>query len=193
MQTGSELSARKVFHLKTRNFLKSLPAPSPPCCMLPTLPLGSHWMFDVGCWMLDVPLRPKTLAHASALGPPASDLSPLPSAFQPIPSCSTGVRLWTAPHRNSRKINRSRAESCPVVDGRSARPNLRRSVFGVGCSMFPTFWTGSRYNPWSPLSNPPETRIGIPCRCVYHGALSLSEKTFSRNNLTGLGIVWIIS
>ena len=46
-----------------------------------------------------------------------------------------------------------------------------------------------RYAPWYRLSNPPEHRIGIPRRCVNEVHLSI---VFPRNNLTELGIVWII-
>ena len=42
----------------------------------------------------------------------------------------------------------------------------------IGCSGFPS--RAPRYLPRCPLSNPPEYRIGIPCRCVRTAGLSLS-------------------
>ena len=51
------------------------------------------------------------------------------------------------------------------------------SAFDVGFSTSPGSRGLPRYLPWFPLSNPPEYRIGIPCRCFRSIGLSLSFKS----------------
>jgi hypothetical protein len=89
------------------------------------------------------------------------------------------------------------------LDSRLALPQssadfLRCSALDVGCSMFPGM-KGPRYLPWFPLSNPPEYRIGSPCRCndgvrltiVMQSSQELLKKQFDRigNRMDHLMIV----
>jgi len=105
-------------------------------------------------------------------------LWPLDLGLRTLDFECVALRSCRVVRRNTHKINHSRAHSCPVVGCGTARPNIRRSAFGVGCSMFRGSGKGPRYIPWRPISNPPESRIGIPCRCLPNGGLSIVCEDF---------------
>ena len=141
-------------------------------------------------WKPPQKLKRKSFCRSSCQAIPAYSAGVYASRFGPssarlcVLCCSFPIRVYPCksvveiPKKKQKLPN----EPILVTETRgtqsSGRISIRCSVLAVRCSQFPN--RNSRYFPWFALSNRPEYRIGIPCRCIRNAGLSIVIEQSSR-------------